>query len=301
MTGPAIDPEMDAIAAAMAAGTGPSILSGDVGLIRAVLTQLSPKGGPEMQGVEDREIGGVSVRDYTPFDAVAGAIVLFHGGGWTVGSVDDYDHFARSLAESTRYRVFSVDYRLAPENPFPAAVEDAWNMVRSIEVDGPLFLLGDSAGGNLSAVVAQLARDHGGPAIDGQILIYPSVAGDADSASMNAFVPPVMKREEIAAYYDLYVPSPGDRADIRFAPLSGRLDGLPPALVVTGGQDLFADEATRYADALERAGVPVARHEEPRAFHAYLTLFPNTQAAARSREAIRAFIAANGQRKGESA
>ncbi len=286
---------MVAIAAALAGGSGPSILSGEVAPIRALLSQLSPKGGPEMVRVEDCDIGGVPVRVYTPQEAARGTIILFHGGGWTVGSVADYDHFARSLAELTGHDVVSVEYRLAPENPFPAAVEDAWAVVGEIEADGPLFLLGDSAGGNLAAVTAQIARDRGAPRIDGQILIYPSVAGDVDGASMHAFVPPLMGRDEIAAYYDLYVPDRADRSDIRFAPLAGRLENLPPALVVTAGQDLFADEGARYADALAQAGVPVVRHEEPGAFHAFLTLFPATQASARSRAAIGDFIAGAGK------
>src|SRR3546814_13089606 len=98
-----------------------------------------------MVRVEDRDVGGVPVRVYTPQEAARGTIILFHGGGWTVGSVADYDHFARSLAELTGHDVVSVEYRLAPENPFPAAVEDAWAVVGEIEADGPLFLLGDSA------------------------------------------------------------------------------------------------------------------------------------------------------------
>src|SRR3546814_9069785 len=103
--------------------------------MRALLSQLSPKGGPEMVRVEDRDVGGVPVRVYTPQEAARGTIILFHGGGWTVGSVADYDHFARSLAELTGHDVVSVEYRLAPENPFPAAVEDAWAVVGAIEAD----------------------------------------------------------------------------------------------------------------------------------------------------------------------
>ncbi|KEQ52400.1 alpha/beta hydrolase [Sphingobium chlorophenolicum] len=285
------DPEMAAIKSFLAANGGPGILTADVGMLRAMLSSMSPQGGPDMFAVEDREIGGVPVRVYRPGESVPGTIILYHGGGWVLGSVADYDHFARSLAQRTGCRVVSVEYRLAPENPFPAAVEDAWAVLSAIDADGPLFVMGDSAGGNLSAVVAQMARDQGAPKLDGQILIYPSVAGDADSAAMHAFVPSTMKREEIAAFFDLYVPAPQDRSDIRFAPLLGRLDGLPPALLVVAGDDLAADEGNRYADALAQAGVPVTLHEEPDAFHAFLTLFPDTQAASRSRQAIDAFIA----------
>src|SRR3546814_1182984 len=99
------------------------------------------------------------------------------------------------------------------------------------------------------------------PRIDGQILIYPSVAGDVDGASMHAFVPPLMGRDEIEAYYDLYVPDRTDRSDIRFAPLAGRLENLPPALVVTAGQDVVDDEGDRHAEAHEQAGGRVAWRE----------------------------------------
>lgn len=292
MTDMTLDPEFASILAAMAGTQAPSILTGDIAQMRGFLSAISPQGGPPMAQVEDSQAGGVPVRGYWPTEAVRGRIVLFHGGGWVLGGVADYDHFARTLAVQTGCQVLSVDYRLAPEHPFPAAVEDAWAVIRSITDDGPLFVAGDSAGGNLSAVVTHLARDHGGPRIDGQILIYPSVAGDADSAGMRAFVPPMMQREEIAAYYDLYVPARADRRDIRFAPLSGRLDDLPPALVVAAGADLFTAEATLYANALGEAGVPVVVHHQPGVPHAYLTLFPGTQAAIRTMSVIGDFVAA---------
>src|SRR3546814_2966429 len=103
---------------------------------------------------------------------------------------------------------------------------------------------------------------------------------------MHAFVPPLMGRDEIAAYYDLYVPDRTDRSDIRFAPLAGRLENLPPALVVTAGQDLFAHECARYADALAQAGGPLVPHRDPVAFHAFLTLFPAPPAFAPRRAAV---------------
>src|SRR3546814_14031582 len=115
---------------------------------------------------------------------------------------------------------------------------------------------------------------------------------------MHAFVPPLMGRDEIAAYYDLYVPDRTDRSDIRFAPLAGRLENLPPALVVTAGQDLFADEGARYADALAQAGVPGVPHGEPRALPAFLTPFSATQASARNRAASRDFHPAPGAGSG---
>jgi acetyl esterase len=292
VTGTALDPEMAAAMAAMADADAPSIQSGDVDAMRAVLSAISPRGGPAMARIEDGFLAGVAVRSYWSAADVRGRILLFHGGGWVLGSVEDYDHFSRTLADATGCQVVSADYRLAPEHPFPAAVEDAWAVVRSVQGEGPLFVAGDSAGGNLSAVVAQLARDAGGPAIAGQILIYPSVAGDAASGAMRRFVPPMLTRGEIAAYYDLYLPEEADRSDVRFAPLRGRLEELPSALIVAAGADLFADEARRYAAALEEAGVPAFLHDVPGAPHAFLTLFPDTRAARGTIAAIAGFVTA---------
>lgn len=243
-----------------------------------------------MLAVDDVVSNGVSARDYRPVAAPIATIILYHGGGWTVGSVSDYDHFARTLAAATSARIVSIDYRLAPEHPFPAAVDDAWAALAGTVSDGPLFVAGDSAGGNLAAVVAQRARDEGAPALAGQILIYPSVAGDVDTPAMHAFVPPMMPRDDIAAYYDLYVPGPADRDDPRFAPALGQLSRLPPAMVVTAGADLLAAEGEAYADALEAAGVEVTRHRQEGALHAYLTLLPDTSASVATMANIASFV-----------
>jgi len=290
MTQLSIDPEMAAIAAALAISDAPGITTSDVADMRAMLSALSPQGGPAMAGVADTTIANVPVREYRPVERVDGTILLFHGGGWVLGSIDDYDHFARSLAQMTRCRVLSVGYRLAPEHRFPAAVEDAWSVCSALQGDGPYFVLGDSAGGNLSAVVAQMARDSRAIELAGQILIYPSVAGDADSAAMHAFTPPMMPQADIARYYDLYVPDPAHRRDVRFAPILGDLDGLAPALVITAGADLFAEEGRRYAKALTASGSPATLYEQPGALHAFLTLWPDTRAAKETMVAIGNFI-----------
>lgn len=290
MTMPEIDPEMAPLVAAGADPAAPNIRSAGPAAMRAVLSFLSPSGGPEMRSIEDATIGGVPVRDYRPTAAPRATILFLHGGGWTVGSVSDYDCVARTLAAASGCRLVSVDYRRAPEHPFPAAVDDVWAVLSTLTVTGPLFVAGDSAGGNLSAVVAQMSRDAGGPALAGQILIYPSTAGDCDAPSMRAFAPPMMPREDIAAYYDLYVPKRADRRDPRFAPALGRLDGLPPALVITAGADLLAAEGEAYAEALAATGTPVMTHRQPGALHAYFTLLPNTRAAKDTITAIIAFI-----------
>lgn len=285
-----VDPEMAAIADAMANSPMPSIQDGDIAQMRALLSSLSPRGGEEMASVTDMRVSGVPVREYLAGSAVEGTIILFHGGGWVLGCVEDYDYFARTLAWKTRCRILSVDYRLAPEHRFPSAVEDAWSVVSSVAVDHPLFVLGDSAGGNLAAVTAQMMRDWGTRKLAGQILIYPSVAGDVDSEAMHAFEPPMMPISDIVAFYDLYIPDRDSRRDVRFAPFLGRLDGLAPALVIAAGADLFANEARQYADALADAGVRVTLHEQEGALHAFLTLFPQTSAAQRTLDVICEFI-----------
>ena len=285
-----LDPEMEAFAYALIQPNGPTILNSPPGVMRAVLSQLSPVGGAEMAVVTDDEIRGVPVRDYRPLVACRGTILFIHGGGWVVGSLDDYDFFVRLLAARTACRVVSVDYRLAPEHPFPAAVDDVLSVLAGLQPTGPLLVAGDSAGGNLAAVLCQQDRDSGSPKIAGQVLIYPSVAGDVDSEAMQAFDPPMMKRAEIAAYYDLYVPDRAQRRDPRFAPALGRLEGLPPALVVTAGADLLAAEAEAYAEAMAAAACEVALHRQEGALHAYLTLLPQSRAARTTLDRIAAFV-----------
>ncbi|WP_225009536.1 alpha/beta hydrolase [Novosphingobium percolationis] len=285
-----IDPEMADLAEALSAPGLPSITNSPPDVMRAVLSQVSPTGGPDMHSVADACIAGVSVRDYRPSARPRATILFIHGGGWVVGSVADYDSFARTLAARTGCRVVSVEYRLAPEHPFPAAVEDVCAVYRELSPDGPLFVGGDSAGGNLSAVLAQVDRDSGGGRLAGQILIYPSVAGDTDTEAMRAFAPPFMGLEEISAFYDLYVPDRGQRADPRFAPARGVLVGLVPALVITAGADLLAAEAQDYACALAQAGCDVTTHHQDGAPHAYLTLAPASSAADATLAQIARFI-----------
>lgn len=183
------------------------------------------------------------------------------------------------------------DYRLAPEYPFPAAVDDAWAALTGIAPNGPLFVAGDSAGGNLAAVVSQRARDESLPKLAGQILIYPSVAGTVDTPEMHAFVPPMMPRDDITAYYDLYVPDRMNRRDPRFAPALGEVTNLPPAIVITAGADLLAAEAEAYAEALQAAGNDVTLHRQEGALHAYLTLLPDTAASKSTMSEIVGFVA----------
>lgn len=249
----------------------------------AMLSRLPP--GPEVYKVEDLVIpsdaGGMAARSYWPSERPRALLVYFHGGGWTIGSLDGWDAALRRLANVSGCAVLSVDYRLAPEARFPAAVDDAlaalrWAGAHVEKLAGgevPLMVGGDSAGGNLSAVVAQLVRDQGGPTIAAQILIYPSTEGNIDSQYMTRFESPFLTREETSWFYDQYIPDVTQRNDPRFAPLQAAdLSRLPPAFVLTAENDLFAEEAEVYASRMKQAGVNVRAKRYLGTIHGFFTM-----------------------------
>ena len=293
------DPEMQALVDALSSLGMPSIANAPPAALRALFAALRPADVQPVAMVKDehllREDGtSLFIRHYVPDGAGPATILYFHGGGWVVGSVDDYDHITRMIAVRTGCAVVSVDYRLAPEHPFPAAVEDAWLAVRAMVARKKLLVVaGDSAGGNLSTVVARIARDAGMPDIAGQILLYPMVEAGLEPPALSAFVPPVLTRDEIAAFVGHYVADPAQRSDPRFAPAVVQdLSGLPPALVIMAAADVLAAQAQRYADRLALAGVSVVTHTQPDAVHGYFTLAPQSGAAADTLERMRSFIAA---------
>ena len=267
-----LDPKAVEMLAARAAvlprtGTVPAQAMRD--LHKALSARQPP--GPAVAHVEDAvwpgPAGGIPVRLYRSAPAVPALIVYFHGGGWTVGSLDGWDTAMRRLALRSGCAVVSVDYRLAPEHPFPAGLNDALAAVRwagehVAELAGarvPLMVAGDSAGANLSTVVARLLRDEGtGPALAAQLLLYSSTDGDIEHERLRRFEPPSLTREEIAWYFDQVMPDRSQRLDPRFAPLrADDLSGLPPAFVGTVEDDLLREEAECYAQRLAEAGVPV--------------------------------------------
>jgi len=247
---------------------------------RAVLDGNGRLRGPEVASVVDRPLGptGTPVRIYRPEGHGAGAVVYLHGGGWVLGSLDSHDALCRHLAAESRSTVVSVDYRLAPEHPFPAAVDDAWAVIRhlldhgdELDIDPSLVAVaGDSAGGNLAAVSAQLARDAGRN-LAVQILIYPVVDRRLDRPSMqeNA-VGYILERDDMTWFWDLYAPGAAPGEDPRAEPSVGRLDGLAPAVVITAEHDPLRDEGEDYAAQLERAGVPVSLHRFDGMFHGFV-------------------------------
>ena len=263
--------------------------------------------------VEDRHIDGpagpIPVRVYWP-DEVAGTrphpvTMFFHGGGFALGDLDTHDVTAREHAVGANSVVVSVDYRLSPEHPYPAAVEDAWSATRWVAEHADEFgadssrlaVAGDSAGGNLAAVVAQLARDSGGPDLAFQLLWYPSTMWDTslpsftenanapvlDNAAMEAFT------RWYAGHVDLTDPpatlAPGRAAD---------LSGLPPAYVAVAGHDPLRDDGVRYAELLAEAGVDVELHNATTLVHGYLgyagVVPAATEATERGLDALRAAL-----------
>ncbi|MCC9197577.1 alpha/beta hydrolase [Arthrobacter sp. zg-Y820] len=213
--------------------------------------------------------GRIPVRVYRPKDAAdtLPLVVLIHGGGWTVGNLDIYDGLASTIARDARAVVVSLEYRLAPAHPWPAAAEDCYAALLEVaeraaewEADaGRLAVVGDSAGGNLAAVLTLMSRDRSGPAIAFQGLIYPATDLTLGSASIeeNAHAP-ILTKEDILRYGSLYVPDLADRSNPYASPLlAPDHTGLPPALIQVAEHDPIRDDGLRYAAALRAVGVPV--------------------------------------------
>ena len=242
----------------------------------------------DMFAVVERSINGpagaVPVRLYVPVGVMdpSPLLVFFHGGGWTVGDRDTHDRACRYLAQHARCRVASVDYRLAPEHPFPAAVEDCWaayaaitNHLAQWDADPRRIAVGgDSAGGNLAAVVAQLAKAKRAPAPCLQLLIYPAVDMAGTYGSIERFgTGYLLTKPMIDSFMGHYTPAAEMRRDPRASPLLARdLKGLPPAFVQTAGFDPLQDEGAAYAKALAGAGVRAEHKHYPSLVHGSLQL-----------------------------
>jgi len=228
--------------------------------------------------VQDTTAAGVPVRIYTP-DATAGLIVYVHGGAFFLGSLDTHDHVARSLARETGRRVVSVGYRLAPEAPFPAGLQDCYAVVRwAAEEAGALAIAGDSSGANLAAAVAAIAHDDGLDAITHQVLLYPSLDLDFDvdrypSLRENA-VGYGLQTAGLKPFNAFYLDSGADPADPRVSPIKrADLRGLPRALIVTAQYDPLRDEGEMYARRLREAGVDVELARYAGAGHGFVEHF----------------------------
>ncbi len=271
-----LDPQVQEFLAEIAALEGPPLESLSVDEARqACMLDAQTLGDPEPVGdVCDQRIPGpggeIPVRIYRPLDSTSDGLpvlVFFHGGGWVVCNVDTHDTLCRSLANAAGYLVVAVDYRLAPEHKFPAAVEDCyaatqWVAEAAEELGADrnrIVVGGDSAGGNLATVVSLLARDAGKPLPQMQILIYPVTDYNLNTASYLANGEGYnLTRNMMRWFFDCYLNSEADGADWRVSPLRvDDLRGLPPALVITAEYDPLRDEGEAYAARLADAGVPV--------------------------------------------
>lgn len=223
--------------------------------------------------VGDDRVAGLAARVYRPREASYGVVVLFHGGGFVIGDLDTHDHMARSICAGTSAVVIAVDYRLAPENPWPAAVEDALAAVTDVLArassygDGPVAVAGDSAGGNLSAVVAQHLP------VAAQFLIYPAVdmSGDYPSRTENGdgyF----LDLPTMSYFVGHYLADDVDLTDPRLSPIAGVRPGLPPAVVITAEYDPLRDEGIAYAEALDREGASVVARTYPGMIHGFFDM-----------------------------
>jgi acetyl esterase len=209
-------------------------------------------------------------------------LVYFHGGGWVIGDLETHDSPCRFLAANAGVQVLAVDYRLAPEHPFPAAAEDAFaafswardNAARFGVEPTRIAVGGDSAGANLAAVAALAARDEGGPVPAMQLLIYPVTDTGRELPSRGTFAEGfLLTRRDMAYYEDRYLPPGTDRNDPRVSVLQAdNLAGLPPAYVATAGFDPLRDEGDAYAERLREAGVPVTLHRHPGLVHTFINL-----------------------------
>jgi acetyl esterase len=239
---------------------------------------LAPK-APDIAEVRLLAFENYAMRVYRPvLGETLPALLYFHGGGWTIGDVDTHDVLCRQLAVGARCVVFSVDYRLAPEHPFPAAVDDCLAATRyvadnaaKLKVHG-IAVGGDSAGGNLAATIALLARDAGGPALAFQLLIYPATDQRCATASHERNAQGyLLERDGIRYFRRAYLPNEKDWLDWRASPLAAKSHAkLPPALVITAGYDPLLDEGRAYAERLRAAGTPVTYREFADMVHGFI-------------------------------
>jgi acetyl esterase len=253
-----------------------------------VMVSLMDEPAPALPRIEDIRIlgpaGEIPARVYAPSAATTPrpAVAYFHGGGWVQGDLETHHGLCARLAKHAGVLVVAVDYRLAPEHKFPAAVEDCLAAYRWLRTKGRdvgadisrVAVAGDSAGGNLSAVVSQLAVSSGVPAPTCQVLIYPAVDFSLETSSHRELTDGhVIPRDRILWYMEQYLKSDADKSDLRASPLRApSLEGQPPAMIVTAGFDPLRDEGRAYGDRLREAGVDVVYREYPGQIHAFVSL-----------------------------
>ncbi|MEH7158890.1 alpha/beta hydrolase [Neobacillus drentensis] len=284
-----LDPQTQLVLAQLAAAGAPPLETLSPEQARAAF-QL-PKGEIEPVGkVEDRPIPGpeadIPIRVYYPKDANATnnpALVYYHGGGWVVGNIESHDNICRALTNLANCVTISVDYRLAPEHKFPAAVIDSYAAVQYVYEHAEKFQIdrtriavgGDSAGGNLAAVVANLAKEKKTPEICFQLLLYPSTnLGGEPSVSMKENAEGYFLTKGTMEWFrDCYLNSEQDKLNPLLSPyLNEEFNGLPPALVITAEYDPLRDEGEDYAKRLAEAGVEVESVRYDGTIHGFISM-----------------------------
>jgi acetyl esterase len=246
---------------------------------------------PRIARVEDRRIPGpggeMRVRVISPQGAATEprpVLVYFHGGGWVLGNIESHENVCRAVANAAGVIVVTVEYRLAPEHRFPAAVDDAyaattWSASHATEFGGDperIAVGGDSAGGNLAAVACLMARDRGGPRIAYQVLICPITDYNLHNDSYREYAEGYfLTRSEMAWYWDHYVPKLDDRWHPHASPCrAGDFSGLPPALLITAEFDVLRDEGETYASLLQSSRVPVNVSRYAGMIHGFVRRYP---------------------------
>ena len=301
-----LNPEYQALLEQMAQLEGPPLVDLPVEAGRQMYRTMQPE-APEIEvgPVLDTDADGVPVRVYQPVgEGPFPVVMMFHGGGWVIGDLTTADGQSREVCRQAEAVVISVDYRLAPEHPFPAAADDCYaatlwagqNAHRYGGDPNRLALAGDSAGGNLAAVVAQMIRDKGGPAVAFQLLVYPVTDGvnfDRPSYHENG-QDYMLTSESMHWFWNHYAPNAEDRRNPYASPLlAENLADLPASLVMTAEYDPLRDEGEAYADKLAKAGVDVELVRCDGLIHGFFGQTRTVQAAVEPmRRACRALKAA---------
>jgi acetyl esterase/lipase len=303
-----LDPQVEAMRAARIRAATPPLYTLSVAQAREadIAAIRAATGTPEpVQKVIDVQFSGpagpLPARVYRPEGKPPFPTLLyFFGGGWTLGSIDTADGVARLLANAAGCAVVVPGYRLAPEHRFPAAVHDCFAATRWVAEEGEALGLaakrlavgGDSAGGNLAAAVALLARDAGDLHLRAQVLVYPNTDHGSDTPSLHEYTEAWMfNRRSVEWYWDKYLANPEDGADRLASPLrEPDLSGLPPALVITAAHDPLRDQAEQYADRLAAAGVEVEQARYDGMVHGFFCMPGELDAARHAHARAAAFL-----------
>ena len=287
-----LNPQIEAMLAFLAQAPQLDFANASLAEIRAASDQPMQQGAPpEVDRVENIEMPlegrTLGARLYVPRDGkdLQPLTVFYHGGGWVMGTLDTHDATCRALARASGSAILSVAYRLAPEHPFPVPLEDCYDALcwaqdnaQALGIDaGRLAVAGDSAGGNLAAAVAMLARDRAGPQLRHQLLIYPVADNGLDHASYteNGGGEYFLSRDMMAWFWAQYLNDSAEASDISLAAIAKARDlsNLPPATVITAQYDPLRDEGMAYAQGLAQAGVAVDSEVAPGMIHGFFSMF----------------------------